>query len=264
MSAAGAASHIEAMTIPIVAEYDGYKHANPRAAMPGYREHQRVSLELPARTVDTADAPVAARIPGALNWVADDGYITEIRVEGGHLYRPLEYIGGLPITPENALLSPVSGLYVGCYETETQAREAVLQEAKDLILIDGELWARTVEPVLAVRGRNLRAKIEPNEFDTVYPLSRYQDAVDATRVTLDTSPRNLMLAPELLMPEVFSEPSAADLERAGADADQGVLAVIKLLMNPSSTTMREAATRLLDLARKYDADILPRELKKED
>lgn len=262
MSAAGGASHIEPMNVPIFAEYDGQKHANPIAAMPGHGDRQRVSLELPVRAVGAAAARVAARLPGAFGWVAEDGYTTEIRLGDGHLYRPLVYVGGLEVTPENASLSPCGGLYAGCYETEAEARAAVLREAEDLILIDGELWTRTTEPVLAVRGRRIHATIEPNEFETVFPLRQYQDAVKASEAVLDTSCQKLLPQPELLIPEVFSEPTAVETGVAMHRALEELLPLFESTMSyPTGTKMRQTATRLLELARRFDADVLPKELK---
>lgn len=261
MSAAAAAPHIGVMTIPIVAEYDGYQHANHLAAMPR-SVNKRVCLAHPIQIVDRAEAPVAARIPDAFNYVPVEPRTTEIRLVDGNLYRPLEYVGGTPVTPENAGLNEAEGIWTGCYETEDDAQAAVAREAGDLILIDGELWARTAEPVLAVRGRRVRATIEPNEYDTVYPLTRYQDAVEAARVALDTSTQNLMPEPELLIPEVFTEPSALDTGVAMHHALEELLPLTEsLLAFPTGSKMLQTAARLIELARQYDEAVCPAALK---
>lgn len=249
-------------TLKLVAQHDGRTRHFPQDA-PYYPDKQTVNNSLIIREVDVADAPVAARSPIGFFFHYGPALQTDIRLVGGSFFRVVQFNDGYPVTMSNARLSATGGgLFCGVFETEQDAKDATELRAANLILIDGVLWQRIPEPLYEIRSDGqVYPVLEPSPARLLFPLTRFEDAVLAAKV----SPGNHLRKPDrqvdLLIPEAFSQPAPSDVARAKADAATATRSVLEPLSDPTSSDLRVAAMELLKLAREYDTAILPGEAK---
>lgn len=250
-------------TLICVARYDGLRRSLPEEAPPtGTGKHLQLTVTL--REVPATEAPVAARVPASFDFVAAYGEETaDIRLVDGNLYRQLRYVYGEAITPQTALLSPANGFFFGVYDTREAAHASILERTQNIILIDGECWERTSEPVIERLDTRLLVRSSHHSYrpGTTFALAREAEAVAAAGAPLlpenRNRPRNFP-GIDILIPEAFSEPTPDQHERARREAEQQIREAFALTTEPTPARMREAAILLLEAADKSDACLSPR------
>lgn len=195
-------------TLTCTAQYDGTLRDDPRSFNP-VEGGATVRIEADLRTVAPADAPVAARVPQSYAFPsAPESDTTDVRLFEGSFFRQLRYWQGLAITPQIVKNAPTGGFFLGIYRTEDEALTALHNIAANFILIDGECWERTTEPVIGVRSSGLivRTAGEARGSEPTYLLTEAAAAFDAAQTI--TAPKFRAAAPaiEILIRSAFTAP----------------------------------------------------------
>lgn len=237
---------------------------------PGF-DYSTKTLTGDIREVTGAEAPVAVRVPASTTYKTAAGSPTaDIRTLDGVLYAQ-SYSGygqdRVPVTPGTPDLSSRMNLSFGVHDTEQEARDAILDGLRDIILIDNCFWIRIAEPVLVLDRHGLAITVSDDHIFApwrVYSLAEAPAAVEAAglrrrdcRMTAEPHASALDPGVEVIMPEVLTTlPHAARMQAVHDQAEAKAAAAVKLLEDFTPRNLHEASLLLAKAADDLNAQTM--------
>lgn len=235
-------------TITGTAKYTSYRV--PATGDP-HRVTRTVGVFVRIPHASALQAPVAALIPGSSHYrLSFPQAMAEIRTFEGGLYQQLLDFNRQPVTPASREFNTDFGERLNAND----ARDAVREGLGQLILVEGELWKRTEEPVIEVG--QISTTIVPGPSDRgawqVFALTEY-DAAVAAGIAMDAdearSGRKPRPPAEVFIPSVFAMRTSAErVDDARAAAEAEVARAQRILSTGTAKAMNRASRILMKAA----------------
>lgn len=242
---------METTTITGTAKYTSY-----RVPATGDPAHVTRTVEVAVRIphASALQAPVAALVQGGTHYRPSfPQTMAEIRTFDSGLYHQLLDSNGKPVTPVSGELNT----HFGERPNANDARDAVRDGLGQLILIEGELWKRTAEPIIEVG--QMFTDVVPGPSDRgawqVFALTEADaavaagKAVDASEAGFDRKPREARPPAEVFIPSVFTMRTSAErVDSARAIAASEVSRAQRILSTGTAKAMNRASRILMKAA----------------